>query len=72
MPHSTDDITLANRHYTTLILRLTLDRHGHLIQGELLDTTYASPKHFIRAAGLHQAVTAWLRQQREAGRNQEP
>jgi hypothetical protein len=39
MPHPADDITRADRHYVTLILRLTLDRTGQLLQGELVDTT---------------------------------
>jgi len=59
------DITLADRHYVTLILRLTLDRTGRLLQGELVDTTDVRPKHFISTTGLHDAVTAWLKQQEQ-------
>jgi hypothetical protein len=71
MPHPADDITLADRHYVTLILRLTLDGTGRLLQGELVDTTDSLPKRFIGATGLHQAVTGWLRQWKQAVRNQD-
>jgi hypothetical protein len=70
MPHPADNITLANRRYVTLILRLTLDQRGRLIGGELVDMTNSGPEHFIRIAGLRQAVTRWLRKQRQAMRNQ--
>ena len=63
MPQAADNSTLSDRHYITLILRLTLDQAGDLIQGDLVDTTYGLPEHFIGTMGLHQAVEAWLRQQ---------
>jgi hypothetical protein len=62
MPDSADDITLADRHYVTLILRLTLDRGGQLIRGELVDTTDTLHQRFIGVAGLKQAVQDWLTQ----------
>jgi hypothetical protein len=71
MPHAADDITLADRHYITLILRLTLDRGGRLIWGELVDTTDSRPEHFINASGLHRAVETWLRQHEQTERNRE-
>jgi hypothetical protein len=71
MPKAVDNSTLLDRHYVTLILRLTLDRAGDLIQGDLVDTTNDLPKHFIGATGLHKAVEAWLRQQHSEDR-QEP
>jgi hypothetical protein len=58
--HPADDNTLADRHYVTLILRLTLDRRGRLIQGELVDTTDSRPARFIGVVGLNQAVQDWL------------
>jgi hypothetical protein len=63
MSQSPDNSTLEDRHYVTLILRLTLNRAGQLIQGELADTTDSRQEHFIGTVGLHQAVDAWLRQQ---------
>ena len=65
MPHAPDDITLANRHYVTLILRLTLDGMGQLLQGELVDTTDTLQKRFLGLTGLNQAVEAWLQQQEQ-------
>jgi hypothetical protein len=69
MASTPENSTLADRHYVTLILRLTLDRAGRLIQGDLADTADSRQEHFIGAAGLHQAVEAWLQQQ--AGGSQE-
>jgi len=63
MPQAADNSTLLDRHYVTLILRLTLDQAGDLIQGDLVDTTNGLPEHFIGTTGLHQAVEAWLRKQ---------
>jgi hypothetical protein len=65
MPHLTDNITLADRHYVTLILRLTLDQTGHLLNGELLDTTDTLQKRFLGLTGLNQALETWLRQQEQ-------
>ena len=63
MPQAAHNSALLDRHYITLILRLTLDQAGDLIQGDLLDTTNGLPEHFIGRAGLYQAVDAWLQQQ---------
>ena len=63
MPQAADNSTLLDRYYVTLILRLTLNQAGDLIQGSLTDTTTGLPEHFIGTTGLHQAVEAWLRQQ---------
>lgn len=63
MAEQTDDSAMSDRHYITLVLRLTLDRTGHLLQGSLADTTHKPPEFFTGPAGLHQAVDAWLRQQ---------
>lgn len=67
MSQRMDDRSLLERHYITLVLRLTLDQAGHLLQGSLADTTHMSPAFFIGSAGLHQAVDAWLRQQQSGG-----
>ncbi len=62
MPQQAPDTALTDRHYITLILRLTLDRAGRVIQGELVDTADTLEKRFTGAAGLKQAVAAWLSQ----------
>jgi hypothetical protein len=72
MPYTAENSTLADRHYVTLILRLTLDQSGRLIQGELATTTDSRQEHFTGNVGLHQAVEAWLRHQEQADGNQEP
>lgn len=64
MPQAADNSTLSDRHYVTLILRLTLDQTGDLIQGELVDTANTIPEHFIGTTGLYQVVEIWLQQQR--------
>ncbi|MDQ5852822.1 MAG: hypothetical protein M3380_12295 [Chloroflexota bacterium] len=66
------DAHLGDRHYVTLILRLTLDRAGHLIQGELVDTTDTLQKRFTSSSGLNQAVQAWLREQEQIETQSEP
>ena len=71
MPQAADNSTLLDRHYVTLILRLTLNQAGDLIQGSLTDTTDGLPEHFIGRAGLYEAVDAWLRQQNSRN-EQEP
>jgi hypothetical protein len=72
MPQAANDSTLSDRHYITLILRLTLDEFGDLIQGDLTDTLNTLPEHFFGTAGLHQAVETWLQRQQsghERGRD---
>ena len=71
MPQAAHNSALLDRHYITLILRLTLDQAGDLIQGDLVDTTNSLPEHFIGTTGLHQAVEAWLQQQHSRN-EQEP
>ena len=61
-----DDTALKDREYVTLILRLTLDREGRLIQGELADTKGIRNQWFFGASGLNQAVAAWLKQQEQS------
>ncbi len=71
MPQAADNSTLLDRHYAILILRLTLNQAGDLIQGSLTDTTDGLPEHFIGTTGLHEAVEAWLQQQHSRN-EQEP
>ena len=68
MLQAADNNTLSDRHYITLILRLTLNRAGDLVQGDLVDTTNELPKHFIGATGLHKVVEAWLWKQHSEDR----
>jgi hypothetical protein len=63
MPQVTENSTLSDRHYITLILRLTLDQTGTLLQGDLVDTVNTPPEHFTGIIGLYQAVETWLERQ---------
>ena len=63
MPEPADTTSLTDRHYVTLILRLTLDQRGQLLQGELVDTTHTLQKRFLGVVGLNRAVETWLHQQ---------
>lgn len=71
MQHAADNNALSDRHYVTLILRLTLDQVGDVISGELVDTTNSRPEHFVGITGLHQAMEAWFQQQ-HSKREHEP
>ncbi len=71
MSRPADATSLTDRQYVTLILRLTLDRRGQLIQGELVDTIESRPERFLGADGLIQAVATWLRQQEQAEADEE-
>jgi hypothetical protein len=63
MPEPADTTSLTDRHYVTLILRLTLDQMGRLMGGELVDTTHTLQKRFVGVAGMNRAVESWLHQQ---------
>lgn len=62
MPREADNSTLTDRHYITLILRLTVNSTGELIQGNLINIGSALPKHFIGMRGLYKAVEASLQE----------
>jgi hypothetical protein len=63
------DEALADQRYVTLILRLTLDPGGQLIQGELVDTTDTLLGRFVGIAGLNQTVQEWLSGSEQAERD---
>lgn len=65
MAQPSQDSSVTDHRYVTLILRLTLDRCGHLIQGELVDTLDTLQQRFRGSSGLNQAVEAWLRRQEQ-------
>ncbi|MCB0212728.1 MAG: hypothetical protein KDJ52_25520 [Anaerolineae bacterium] len=62
-PANNDD--LKNRYYLSLIVRLTLDHYGRLIQGELVDTTATFQRRFTTLPDLNDAVAVWLNQQEQ-------
>ena len=63
------DSELEERFPVTLIVRLVVDQHGQLINGELMDATYTFRQHFLGRDGLTDAVDAWLIRQEEGGAN---
>jgi hypothetical protein len=63
MPEPADTTSMSDRHYVTLVLRLTLDQMGRLLQGEFVDTKTPFGKRFLGVTGLNQAVETWLHQQ---------
>jgi hypothetical protein len=63
MADLTNDNTLVERHYVTLIVRLLVDQHGQMINGEMVDVTDRFRKHFVDEQGLIGGVHTWLTQQ---------
>ena len=71
MSHLANYDDLKNRTYLSLIVRLTLDQSGRLIQGELLNTTDTLRQRFTTLSELNKAVAAWLRQQEQTASKQD-
>ena len=63
VPTLPDEDKLADKRYATLILRLTLDRRGHLLYGELVDANNGSQKRFIEWRGLIRMLRVWFTNQ---------
>ncbi|MCB0167294.1 MAG: hypothetical protein KDI79_23900 [Anaerolineae bacterium] len=63
MSNSANENSLKQRHYCFLVLRLTLDHRGRLLQGELVGMTNTLWRRFTSLAGMNQAIEAWLKQQ---------
>ncbi|MDP9313313.1 MAG: hypothetical protein M3R24_20925 [Chloroflexota bacterium] len=64
-----DDNMLGDYQYVTFILRLTLDRNGRLIRGDLVDTASDKGTRFNDVLDMTQALAARLNSsdQTEAG-----
>lgn len=71
MSQPSHENVLEQRHYVTLILRLSLDQHGRLIQGEMVDTANELQERFMGRAGLTRAVQSWLTRQETADEDME-
>ena len=63
MSDPANENSLKQRNYCFLVLRLTLDQGGRLLQGELVDMTNTLRQRFTSLPGLNQAIEAWLKQQ---------
>ena len=66
MSDSATSDDLKNRYYLSLVVRLTLDQTGRLIQGEVLDTADTLRQRFTTLSELNEAMAAWLKQQEQA------
>lgn len=60
MAIAADEDSLADYQYVTLIVRLTLDRNGRLIHGDLIDSTSARRGRFANVSSLTSAIADWL------------
>ena len=67
-PTNTDE--LKNRYYLSLVVRLTMDQEGRLIQGELVDTTDTLRRRFTTLSELNEAMATWLKQQEKTNGKQ--
>ncbi len=67
MVNGLNDNTLVERHYVTLIVRLLVDHHGQMINGEMVDVTDTFRRHFVNEHGLIVGVHTWLTQQEQDG-----
>ena len=47
-----DEDRLSESHYVTLVLRMMLDQHGHLVNGEIVEVESKSVWRFIGWRGL--------------------
>jgi hypothetical protein len=53
---------LSDWHYHTVVLRIVVNDHRQIIQGELIDTTTTQSTHFKNWRGLIRALSTWLKQ----------
>jgi hypothetical protein len=61
MPGASEGNRLADRRHITAILRLLVDRHGDLVDGELVDAEARSRGHFLEWQELTRMLRDWLR-----------
>jgi len=54
---------LAEQHYHLLVVRLRLDRHGRLVQGEVVDSEARSWGRFVGWRGMTRILRIWLASQ---------
>lgn len=64
---------LANRRYISVVLRLVLDQHGHMIHGEVIGDANMRPARFSGWRGLTHALQDWLiNQEQDAADTTDP
>jgi hypothetical protein len=57
------DAPLSDKRYATLVVRIVLDRWGHLVQGEVLEVGGAGGKRFVGWNELIDVLRDWLTSQ---------
>lgn len=62
MSYPSDESSLKNRRYVTLILRLGIDQDAEQFDGELVDTIGSHSRRFKNREGLNKAVEAWFKE----------
>ena len=72
MPTLPDDDRIAEDRYATLILRLVLDRRGHIRYGELIDATNGFEERFVEWRGMIHMLRVWLTRRSRAETPDEP
>ena len=60
MANPSHENDLVDRHYVTLIVRMTVDSRGRLVRGEMVDAMNTFRERFTGADGLMGAVQTWL------------
>jgi hypothetical protein len=63
---------LAEKRYVTVLVRLVVDPHGHLIYGQVIDVEGTPQARFTGWRGLGQAVRGWLGFEGEMAEPDEP
>jgi hypothetical protein len=58
---SSDAEQLADKRYIIVMLRLLVDQHGRLLQGEALAGAASTPQRFKGWKGLNKAIRAALK-----------
>jgi hypothetical protein len=68
-----DDIErLADAHFVTFVLRLTLDNRGEIMNGELVDAESNTTQRFQSMQGLIRTLLASLKARQDAKRTECP
>lgn len=63
LPDEPHNDQLSEKHQVTLILRMLMDEHSHLLHGELVDVSGNSWGHFSGWENLVTVLREWLTNQ---------
>ena len=54
---------LSDMHYRTVVLRVVVNKHRQIVQGELIDSVSVQTTRFKNWRGLIRALSGWLKNQ---------